>query len=54
MKGKKEDGSIVHLLFCFYYWHRVSICSPGWLRTHYGDQTGLELTEKCLPVLPKF
>lgn len=23
----------------------ISLCSPGWPGTHYGDYTGLELTE---------
>ena len=31
----------------------VSLCSPGWPRTHYADQAGLELTWICQPLPPK-
>jgi hypothetical protein len=30
-------------LFCFVFWDRVSLCSPGCPRTHSVDQAGLEL-----------
>jgi hypothetical protein len=30
------------------FWDRVFLCSPGWPRTQSLNQTGLELTEKCL------
>lgn len=28
--------------------NKVSVNSPGWLGTRYGDQAGLQLTEICL------
>lgn len=31
---------------------KVSVCSPGCLETRSIDQTGLELTEVCLPLPP--
>ena len=32
---------------------RVSLCSPGWSRTHYVDQTSLKLIKICLSLPPK-
>jgi hypothetical protein len=31
------------VLFCFVFWDRVSLYSPGCLRTHFVDKAGLEL-----------
>jgi hypothetical protein len=31
------------VLFCFVFWDRVSLCSPGCPGTHFVDQAGLEL-----------
>lgn len=33
----------------FFFWDRVFLCSPGYSGTFSVDQTGLELTETCLP-----
>ena len=45
-----------HLLFCEFFVifrDRVSLCSPGYPRTHYIDQADLELESSCLsPVMP--
>jgi hypothetical protein len=40
------------LLFCFVccFLDRASLCSPGWLETHYVDQTFLEFRETQLPL----
>lgn len=46
-------------LFCFdlgfggVIWDTVSLCSPGWPRTHYADWAALELTEIWQPLPPK-
>ena len=37
-------------LLILVFQHRVSLCSPGFLGTHYVDQAGLEI---CLPLPPK-
>lgn len=31
-----------------------SLCSSSWPRTPYTDQSGLELAQICLPLLPEF
>ena len=44
--GESEHGGLL-------FQDRVSLCSPGCPGTHSVDQAGLELTEICLPLLPK-
>jgi hypothetical protein len=34
---------VLGVLFCFVFWDRVSLCSPGCPGTHFVDQAGLEL-----------
>ena len=41
-------------VFCFVFQDRVSLCSPGYLGTHYVDQTGFKLSETSLPLPPEF
>jgi hypothetical protein len=40
--------SLFLLFFCFCFWDRVSLCSPGCPGTHFVDQAGLELKFACL------
>ena len=47
-------SSLGFVLLCFYTWDRVSLYnSPGCPRTCSVDQTGLELTETHLPLVPE-
>jgi hypothetical protein len=39
-------------LLLYTFWRQALMYSPGWLKTGYVDQVGLELTEICL-LLPK-
>jgi hypothetical protein len=39
--------------FLFVIQDRISLCSFGHLGTRSVDQTGLELTEMCLPLPPE-
>ena len=39
-------------LFCYYFWNRVSLCSPDWPEALYIAKVGLQLVEIHLPLLP--
>jgi hypothetical protein len=39
----RNSISLCFVLFCFVFWDRVSLCSPGCPGTHFVDQAGLEL-----------
>ena len=46
-----DDSSVES--FFFFFWDRVSLCSPDCPRTHSIDQAGFELIEIHLPLPPK-
>jgi hypothetical protein len=35
---------VCFVLFCFVFQDGISLCSPGYLGSHFVDQAGLELT----------
>jgi hypothetical protein len=39
--------------FLFFFQERVSLCRVGYSETYSVDQSGLELTEICLPLPPE-
>ena len=44
-------GSLFYILV---FWDRISLCNPGCSETHYADESGLKLTEICLPLPLEF
>jgi hypothetical protein len=37
------SNTTAHLFFFFFFWDRVSLCSPGWPGAHFLNLAGLEL-----------